>query len=143
MFGATHADQRPRTEDVAAKVKEYTGGRQGADYVFVTVGVGAAAEQAISLMRRNGAVVLVGMPPSGVTAKFDPGWIAADGQRILGSKMGSARLPVDVPRIVDLYRQKPAEARRTRDRPLTRSPASTRPSPPRARRQALRNVLTF
>jgi S-(hydroxymethyl)glutathione dehydrogenase/alcohol dehydrogenase len=73
--------------------------------VFVTVGVAGAAEQAISLMRRNGAVVLVGMPPSGVRANFDPGWIAADGQRILGSKMGSARLPVDVPRIVDLYRQ--------------------------------------
>ena len=44
------------------------------------------------------------MPPSGVNAAFDPGWLAADGQRILGSKMGSARLPVDVPKIVELYR---------------------------------------
>ncbi len=45
------------------------------------------------------------MPPSGVNATFDPGWLAADGQRILGSKMGSARLPVDVPKIVELYRE--------------------------------------
>ena len=30
--------------------------------------------------------VLVGMPPSGVAATIDPGWLAADGQRILGSK---------------------------------------------------------
>jgi S-(hydroxymethyl)glutathione dehydrogenase/alcohol dehydrogenase len=36
---------------------------------------------------------------------IDPGSLAADGQRILGSKMGSARLPVDVPRIVELYRE--------------------------------------
>jgi Zn-dependent alcohol dehydrogenase len=56
-------------------------------------------------MKRNGSVVLVGMPPSGVRATFDPGWLAADGQRILGSKMGSARLPVDVPKIVELYRE--------------------------------------
>ena len=102
-FGATHAINA-KSEDVAARVADITGGAK-ADYVFVTVGVGGAAEQAISLMKRNGATVLVGMPPSGVSATFDPGWLAADGQRILGSKMGSARLPVDVPRIVALYRE--------------------------------------
>ena len=102
-FGATHAINA-KSEDVAARVAEITGGRK-ADFVFVTVGVAGAAEQAISLMKRNGSVVLVGMPPSGVSATFDPGWLAADGQKILGSKMGSARLPVDVPKIVELYRQ--------------------------------------
>ncbi len=102
-FGATHAINA-KSEDVAAKVAEFTHGRK-ADYVFVTVGVRGATEQAISLMKRNGATVLVGMPPSGVTSTFDPGWIAADGQRILGSKMGSARLPVDVPKIVELYKE--------------------------------------
>jgi Zn-dependent alcohol dehydrogenase len=101
-FGATHT-VNAKTEDVAARVGEITGGRK-ADFVFVTVGIAGAAEQAISLMKRNGAVVLVGMPPSGVRAAFDPGWLAADGQRILGSKMGSARLPVDVPKLVELYR---------------------------------------
>ena len=100
-FGATHAINA-RSEDVAARVVEITGGAK-ADFVFVTVGVAGAAEQAIALMRRNGATVLVGMPPSGVRANFDPGWLAADGQRILGSKMGSARLPIDVPKIVELY----------------------------------------
>jgi Zn-dependent alcohol dehydrogenase len=49
--------------------------------------------------------VLVGMPPSGVTATIDPGWLAADGQRILGSKMGSARPAIDVPNIIRLYRE--------------------------------------
>ena len=102
-FGATHAINA-KSEDVAARVAEITSGRK-ADFVFVTVGIAGAAEQAISLMSRNGATVLVGMPPSGVRASFDPGWLAADGQRILGSKMGSARLPIDVPMLVELYRE--------------------------------------
>jgi Zn-dependent alcohol dehydrogenase len=45
------------------------------------------------------------MPPSGVMASFDPGSFAGDGQRLLGSKMGSARVQVDIPKIVSLYRQ--------------------------------------
>jgi S-(hydroxymethyl)glutathione dehydrogenase/alcohol dehydrogenase len=102
-FGATHFINA-KTEDVAARVCEFTG-RRKADYVFVTVGVAGATEQAVGLMKRNGATVLVGMPPSGVMSTIDPGSLAADGQRILGSKMGSARLPVDVPRIVELYRE--------------------------------------
>ena len=101
-FGATHA-VNAKSEDVARRVAELTGGRK-ADWVFVTVGVKGAAEQGVSLMKRNGGTVLVGMPPSGVDATIDPGWIAADGQKILGSKMGSARPAIDVPKIVALYR---------------------------------------
>ena len=101
-FGATHTINA-RGENVEGRVKELTGGRK-ADWVFVTVGVKGAAEQGASLMKRNGGTVLVGMPPSGVTATIDPGWLAADGQKILGSKMGSARPLIDVPKIVGLYR---------------------------------------
>ncbi len=101
-FGATHAINA-KEENVEDRVKALTGGRK-ADWVFVTVGVKGAAEQAVRLMKRNGGTVLVGMPPSGVHATIDPGWLAADGQRILGSKMGSARPIVDVPKIVALYR---------------------------------------
>ena len=102
-FGATETINA-KSEDVGERAKALNGGRK-ADWVFVTVGVKGAAEQGASLMKRNGATVLVGMPPSGVTASIDPGWIAADGQRILGSKMGSARPAIDVPMIVRLYRE--------------------------------------
>jgi S-(hydroxymethyl)glutathione dehydrogenase / alcohol dehydrogenase len=102
-FGATETINA-RSEDVAGRVKALTGGRK-ADWVFVTVGVKGAAEQGASLMKRNGATVLVGMPPSGVLATIDPGSLAADGQKILGSKMGSARPVIDVPMIVKLYRE--------------------------------------
>ena len=101
-FGATHTINA-KLENVEDRVKALTLGRK-ADWVFVTVGVKGAAEQGVSLMKRNGGVVLVGMPPSGVHATIDPGWLAADGQKILGSKMGSARPAVDVPKIVALYR---------------------------------------
>jgi Zn-dependent alcohol dehydrogenase len=102
-FGATHAFD-PRDGDVAAAIKAVNDGRL-ADWVFVTVGAKSAIEQAMGLMARGGGVVIVGMPAAGVTTSFDPAWFAADGQRILGSKMGSARIRIDVPRIVELYRQ--------------------------------------
>ena len=102
-FGATETINA-KNEDVRERAATLNGGRK-ADWVFVSVGVKGAAEQGVSLMKRNGATVLVGMPPSGVTATIDPGWLAADGQRILGSKMGSARPSIDVPMIVKLYRE--------------------------------------
>jgi Zn-dependent alcohol dehydrogenase len=102
-FGAT-ATINGADEDVAARVRALTGGR-GADYVFVTVGVGKAFSQGYGLMARTGATVLVGMPANGVMTEIEPGSIANDSQRILGSKMGSARIRVDIPYLVGLYQQ--------------------------------------
>lgn len=102
-FGATHAIDG-RSDDLPGRVRALTGGR-GADYVFVTVGAKAAIQQAFPLTARGGAVVLVGMPPDGVTTDMDPGALASDNQRILGSKMGTARIQVDIPYLVSLYRQ--------------------------------------
>lgn len=102
-FGATHT-VRAGEQDVRQSVLSATGGR-GADYVFVTVGAPNVVEQGFDLMRRGGTLVLVGMPAAGVMASFDPGTFAAYGQRVLGSKMGSARIETDVPKIIDLYRQ--------------------------------------
>jgi len=139
-FGATHA-VNAKDENVAERVAALTGGRK-ADWVFVTVGVKGAAEQGVSLMKRNGATVLVGMPPSGVHATIDPGWLAADGQRIFGSKMGSARPAVDVPKIVALYRDGRIKldelitARYPLDR-INEALASSRSG------AALRNVIVF
>jgi Zn-dependent alcohol dehydrogenase len=102
-FGATHTVDA-RSQDAAQAVLAATGGR-GVDYAFVTVGAPKVVEQGFALIRRGGTLVLVGMPASGVMASFDPGTFAAYGQRVLGSKMGSARIETDVPRIIDFYRQ--------------------------------------
>jgi S-(hydroxymethyl)glutathione dehydrogenase / alcohol dehydrogenase len=139
-FGATETINA-RSENVAERVAELTH-RRKADWVFVTVGAKGAPEQGVSLMKRNGATVLVGMPPSGVKATIDPGWLAADGQRILGSKMGSARPVIDVPRIVALYREGRLKldelitARYPLDR-INEAVASSRSG------AALRNVVVF
>jgi S-(hydroxymethyl)glutathione dehydrogenase / alcohol dehydrogenase len=103
-FGATDAIN-PREEDAEASIAALTAGRR-ADTVVVTAGSGAAVEQGIKLTRRAGTVVLVGMPPSGNASRFDPGQVAHDGQRILGSKLGSAQPQIDIPRLLRLYRDR-------------------------------------
>jgi Zn-dependent alcohol dehydrogenase len=100
-FGATHG-VNPKSEDAVARVKELTGGR-GADYAFVTVGAVRAAEQAVGLIRKAGTMVMVGIPPTGDMASIEIGDIANESQVILGSKMGSTRLAVDIPKLVALY----------------------------------------
>lgn len=103
-FGATHIVNASK-EDVAAAVSEITSGRL-ADYVFVTVGIAAAAEQAHSLTRMRGTIVLVGIP-DWITAMPVPIGPTILGEKMItGSYMGSTRLSVDVPRLVALYEEK-------------------------------------
>jgi hypothetical protein len=100
-FGATHALRADRPGAVE-EVRRLSGGR-GADYVFVAAGARPAVQQAFAMAARSSAVVLVGIPPSGVTVEIDLGGIASDNQRVLGSKMGGARVREDIPRLIALY----------------------------------------
>ena len=93
-----------REVDVPAAVRRLTSG-EGADVVVATVGSAEVVDQGLACVRRGGTLVVVGMPATGRTAHFDPGQLAHDGTRILGSKMGSARPREDVPRLVELYRR--------------------------------------
>ncbi len=102
-FGATHT-VNPTKEDAAQAIRSLTGGH-GADTVIVTVGAKPAFDMAFGLLARGGAAVLVGMPPSGVMTEIDPSDIASANHRILGCKMGSARIAVDIPHLVGLYRE--------------------------------------
>lgn len=101
-FGATQV-VNSSVQDLYQAVKTITDGEM-ADYVFVTVGAQAPIEMAPALLAPNGAAVIVGMPASGVTASIDPVTLAAQNQRILGSKMGGATLATDVPELVKKYR---------------------------------------
>jgi Zn-dependent alcohol dehydrogenase len=100
-FGAAHA-LRADQPGAVEEVRRLAGGR-GADFVFVAAGARPAIAQAFKMASRSGTVVLVGIPPSGVTVEIDPGGLAADNQRILGSKMGGSRIQDDVPRLIGLY----------------------------------------
>ncbi len=102
VFGATHAAD-PEADDVVGLIADMTGGR-GVDTVIITVGAPQPIEQGGRLLRRGGTMVIVGMPPAGVTASIDPGVVANEGHRIVGSKMGASRISVDIPNLVSLYR---------------------------------------
>lgn len=100
-FGATHALD-PSSGQLASAVRALTVGR-GADYVFVTVGRVDAIEEGLSYVRRGGTLVVVGMPAAGESFDVVAVDLVHDDIRIVGSKMGSTRLEIAVPRIVELY----------------------------------------
>jgi S-(hydroxymethyl)glutathione dehydrogenase/alcohol dehydrogenase len=75
----------------------------GVDYAFDAIGRISTTEQAISMLGLGGAAVLVGLPPTGARASFEPLVLAEADQRILGSNYGSVRPAVDIPALVDRY----------------------------------------
>jgi len=100
-LGATHALD-PMAEDLAQLVADLTDGHM-ADYVFIATGAPAALAGADQLVGTMGAIVVVGMPATGVAGHFDPGALAARNQRILGSKMGTSVIARDIPALIARY----------------------------------------
>lgn len=100
-FGATDAVDAT-AEDAAAQVRAICGGR-GVDYTFVSVGAARAIDAAQAMLAPGGSLVVVGIPPSGAISHYDPITLAVDSQRIIGSKMGSARIAVDIPWLVSMW----------------------------------------
>lgn len=102
-FGATHGIHATQPQAVIEGVMDLTSGR-GADYVFVTVGSSAAMAQGFGLMcRRQGTLVIVGIPEATATVSFPVFPYVLGERKVVGSFMGSTRLRVDVPRLVRLY----------------------------------------
>ena len=101
-FGATDAIDATG-EDAAERALALTGGR-GFDVVMTAVGDARAIEQALPLLAPNGTLVVVGMPPYDQRVSLNATDLAHFGQRILGCKMGDARLRIDVPKLFRLYR---------------------------------------
>ncbi len=75
----------------------------GVDYAFDAIGQTSTTEQAIRLLGLGGAAVIVGLPPTGARASFEPLVLAEADQRILGSNYGSVRPAIDIPRLVDQF----------------------------------------
>jgi len=75
----------------------------GVDYAFDAIGRTITTEQAIRMLGLGGAAVIVGLPPTGAKASFEPLVLAEADQRILGSNYGSVRPSIDIPALVDRY----------------------------------------
>jgi S-(hydroxymethyl)glutathione dehydrogenase/alcohol dehydrogenase len=88
------------SEDLDAQVREILA--DGADYVFDAIGRTSTTEHAIRMLAIGGAAVLVGLPPEGTSASFDPLTVAVLDQRILGSNYGGVRPAIDIPAFVEL-----------------------------------------
>jgi S-(hydroxymethyl)glutathione dehydrogenase/alcohol dehydrogenase len=101
-FGASDALD-PTEGDLRAALDAIIGD-DGADHVLITVGSTSAVEQGLTLVGRGGQLVVVGLPADGETARFAPADLAVDEQRIVGCLMGSTRLPVDIPMLLEHYR---------------------------------------
>lgn len=138
-FGATHTVNATQTDAVQA-VKDLNDGK-GVDYAFVTVGNANAVNQAFAMIRSGGSVVVVGLPEADATASINIHKLIGE-RHIVGSPMGSTRLSVDVPRLVELYQQ----GRLKLDELITRRYGLDQINEAIAsmeRGEALRNVIVF
>ncbi|TLH50788.1 dehydrogenase [Mycolicibacterium aubagnense] len=98
-LGATDAVDASAAADVVAALRDVVA--DGYDYVFDAIGKIITIEQAIAALGLGGAAVIVGLPPQGERASFDPLSLAEGDRRILGSNYGSAVPERDIPALVD------------------------------------------
>jgi S-(hydroxymethyl)glutathione dehydrogenase / alcohol dehydrogenase len=99
-FGATHL-VNARNEDVAARVRELTGGL-GVDTAFDAIGGEATALLAIEAVAPGGHAVLVGIPAFSARAPINPSQMVYSEKTVSGTYYGSVRPAVDFPLLADL-----------------------------------------
>jgi S-(hydroxymethyl)glutathione dehydrogenase/alcohol dehydrogenase len=100
-FGATDVVNAAEVDPVAA-VMELTGG--GVHHAFEAIGLKVTAEQAFAMLRTGGTATVIGLLPLGDKVEL-PAFALFGERRLQGSRMGSNRFRVDMPRLVDLYLQ--------------------------------------
>ena len=100
-LGATHVVDASSRDPVDA-IMGLTGG--GVDYSFEAIGLKTAAEQAFNCLIPGGTATIVGMIPAGQKIEIE-GRMFLGERKIQGSGMGSNRFRVDMPRLIDFYRQ--------------------------------------
>lgn len=100
-LGATDVLNAAETDPVAA-VLEMTKG--GAKYTFEALGLKQTAEQAFAMLRMGGTATLLGMFKPGMKLELESSVFIKD-RKIQGSSMGSNQFRVDIPNLLNFYRQ--------------------------------------
>jgi NDMA-dependent alcohol dehydrogenase len=105
-FGATDAlnVRGADGDDASDRVRALTSGL-GVDVAFECIGAPAVIRQAFLAVRRGGKAVIVGVAPFGVEAVLPAAMIPLEERALIGSLYGSAYMPRDVPRLLELYRR--------------------------------------
>ncbi len=102
FFGATHTINAKTNPDPVATAWELTSGR-GADYVFVATAGLSVLRQGFDMSAKNGMSVIIGHSTKEYLSIFEPVEFIS-GRMLTGCGMGQARLRMDIPRLVDLYK---------------------------------------
>lgn len=107
-----------------------------------TVGSARALALGLSLIRRGGSLVLVGIPDDKATHPLLLAQAVWSQQRILSSFMGATRLGIQIPQLIALYQQKRLKLDEiiSRRYPLTEINEAIASM---ERGEALRNVIVF
>ena len=104
QFGATQTVNASQGDPVSAVMAAT--GQRGADVAFEVIGLQATIDQAVTMTRRGGETVLVGVPKMdamlNVMAFF--GVILAS-KTIKGCWYGSSNVHQDVPKLIELYKK--------------------------------------
>ena len=97
--GRHRLDRRHRGDPVAAALDLSHG---GVDHAFEAIGLASCAQQAFAMLARGGTATVIGMIPPGQVVEI-PGFDLLSEKRIQGSRMGSNRFRLDMPRYVEMY----------------------------------------
>lgn len=100
-MGATDTINASNVDPVEA-VKEMTGG--GVPYSFEAIGLKKTAEQSFAMLRPGGTATIIGMVPLGTKIELHAADFLRD-RKIQGTSMGGNRFRVDMPRLLELWRQ--------------------------------------
>ncbi|HET6609104.1 MAG TPA: Zn-dependent alcohol dehydrogenase [Rhodopila sp.] len=100
-MGATDIINASNVDPVQA-VREMTGG--GVPYSFEAIGLKLTAEQSFQMLRPGGLATIIGMIPFGTKIELHGADFLRD-RKIQGTSMGGNRFRVDMPRLLELWRQ--------------------------------------
>jgi len=89
-------------DDPVQQVKDMTNG--GVQYSFEALGLKQTAEQAFYMLRPGGTATILGMVPFGTKIELHGADFLRD-RKIQGSSMGGNRFRVDMPRLLEFWRQ--------------------------------------
>lgn len=102
-FGATDTFNAARV-DVTEAVLELSAGR-GVDVAFEVIGLTTTLAQALTLTRRGGQTIAVGVAKVGATMEIDPAFdLVMMEKRLIGCWYGGANVARDIPFLAGLYR---------------------------------------
>ncbi len=101
IMGATDTLNVSNADPVKA-VREMTQG--GVNYSFEALGLKATAEQSFRMLRPGGTATIIGMIPLGVKIELH-GFDFLQDRKIQGTAMGGNRFRVDMPRLLEFWRQ--------------------------------------